>query len=78
MEILGVGLAMITGLFIGYNIERLKHSVKLVQKALKEEVVKKKPVEETKSTIVDPLDIVAQAQYEHEQKVKQLNPDYEE
>jgi len=65
-------LSVIAVFFLGYYLRNLKELVKTTQEALKTKV-EKKPAEEPKSFLIDPLDEIQTAQYEMEKRNRMLN-----
>lgn len=69
-------VSVILALFLGYHWRELNERLKLVEDFVKLRVIqKKKTEEENKSILLDPDDVAAQAQREHERIMKGLNPD---
>lgn len=66
-------ISLIATFYLGYRFGELEKKVKQVQQVLKQKI--DKPPEEPQSEIIDPLDEVQTAMYEHRKMMEKLNPD---
>lgn len=66
-------ISLIATFYLGYRFGELEKKVKQVQEVLKQKI--DRPPEEPESEIIDLLDPVKEAQYEHDKLMKRLNPD---
>lgn len=69
-------ISLVITTLLGYYSHALKEKVELLEEALKAKVDKKpSEPEQPRSEIIDPLDEVQTAIYEHKKMMKRLNPD---
>lgn len=66
-------ISIVASFYLGYKFGDLTKKVEAVQEILKEKI--DKPKEEPNSQLIDVLDPVQSARYEHEQMLKKMNPD---
>lgn len=66
-------LSLIAVFLLGYYLRGLKKKLADIEEVLKSKVDKKPEVEEPVSEIIDPLDPVQQAIYEHKVMMDKLN-----
>lgn len=67
-------ISLVVTFYLGYKFGELEKKVKKIQETVKQKIDKPKQ-EEPQSEIIDPLDEVQTAMYEHKQLMKRLNPD---
>lgn len=72
-------IAVLAAFLAGYKLQRLVSAFKKLQKAIESKQDKKPPVTRSEGTVVlNPYDIADKARMEHEEKLRQLNPnDYD-
>lgn len=68
-------LSVMGAFWLGYRFQLLTKEVGVLQDAVKAKVDKKPKPEEPQSTLIDLTDQVKEAQWEHDQMIKRLNPD---
>lgn len=59
---------------LGYHMRGLTKRIDQLEEVIKSKVDKKPLPEEPQSMVIDPLDPVQEAQWEHQQMMKKLNP----
>ena len=67
-------LSVVMSFYAGYKLRDLTKKIEVLQEVVKEKIDKPKEPEEPKSQVIDPLDPVQTAMYEHELLMKRLNP----
>lgn len=69
-------IASVIAIFLlGRYIGNITKRIVVLEEVVKTKVSKQPVVEEPTSTVIDPLDEVQTALYEHDQLMKRLNPD---
>jgi len=68
-------LSLIAIFFVGYHYRGLTKKIEYLEEVIKSKIDKKPEPEEPKSTIIDPLDEVQEAIYEHKRMMARLNPE---
>lgn len=68
-------LSVVASFGLGYLFQDLTKKIEAVQIAIKEKVDKKPEQDAPQSQLIDVLDPVQTAMYEHEKEMKRLNPD---
>lgn len=76
LEAILIVVALHIGFLMGYWLRDIRIKIAELNTILNQKR-DKPPVDEKKSTIVDPLDPIQEAKREFEQRQKELNPDYE-
>ena len=68
-------ISCIASFYLGHYLKGLAKKIAVVEEAVKMKIDKPPVVEDPPSTLIDPLDPVQEAIYEHEQLMKRMNPD---
>lgn len=72
-------VTVVASFMLGYHLRGLKKRIEILEEAIQSKVDKKEPDPEPPSEVIDPLDQIQTAQFEHAQMMKRLNGDnYEE
>lgn len=61
--------------FLGYYLHRMKQRIEILEETVKMKIDKKPVVKEPESSLLDPLDEIEEAKWQHAQLMKKLNPD---
>lgn len=65
-------ISVVATFFLGFYLRTLKDALEVAKKVI-ETKVEKKPEEEPKSLLIDPLDPISEAKYEMEKQMRELN-----
>lgn len=67
-------LSVMAGFMLGYYFRKLTVKIEELEEVVKAKVDKPEVIEDPPSTLIDPLDPVKEAMWEHDQLMKKLNP----
>lgn len=68
-------VSLIASFYLGKYLRKLEKKIEVLEKKIETKVSKKSEVAEPSSEVIDILDPVKEAMYEHDQLMKRLNPD---
>lgn len=68
-------ISILAATHLGYRFRELEVLISSIRESVKAKIDKPKPEAKIESSIIDPDDILAVAQFEERQRLKRLNPE---